>query len=199
MKYDCDPCEDLESYDDGYVDLELTTFSADGDSFKDDCCAWVDRRSFWSSDFNWQDLYDHDFCGIVTFEDSDNNIVHRPDCCAAESAESYGDCDDPSSPGGPAYEAMYDWIYDENLWVDYYVIAWNLATNNGFDGLSFIVEQDDEEFAVDSAIAEDCESLEKGLCQRHWECEYTPVSYYYNEKGKELAEYGCRHIQNWYY
>ena len=68
---------------------------------------------------------------------------NRPTCCVrnaeGESADSFGDCDLINSPypGGPAIDAIVEFMKDDNIWVASYVEAWGIATMNGLaDGVA---------------------------------------------------------------
>lgn len=68
------------------------------------------------------------------FWDAENRDL----CCASESPDSFGDCDSENSPNGPAKDAVFEFAEDEAAFINGYVRAWNIATENGFTGMTAI-------------------------------------------------------------
>jgi hypothetical protein len=73
------------------------------------------------------------FCGQNITEAKQGERSH---CCKSEGENSYGDCDEALAPTGPAINAIYSFIQNENTWLKNYGTAWNLATENGHEDLS---------------------------------------------------------------
>lgn len=140
-------------------------------------------------------MWTFDWCGIDSFGDGTQEGGRR-NCCSGEEDNSWGDCDDPVRANGPAYNPVFDFMYSESLWLDYYHKAWEVATTNGFDDLTYIVDQDDSEAWITDAV--DCENTvtTKLTCTREWECEWVVVSTTTRNNGSIQETRGCRHVTN---
>lgn len=62
----------------------------------------------------------------------------RKACCAAEGTASSGDCDSSSWPKGPAFPMVLEFAANEIAWLDNYVKAWKIATENGHLDLKYL-------------------------------------------------------------
>jgi len=62
----------------------------------------------------------------------------REACCANEGAASSGDCDSSSWPKGPAFPMVLAFAANETEWLDSYVQAWKIATENGHLDLKWL-------------------------------------------------------------
>ena len=110
------------------------------------CCAWVETDFFYENDIFPADQ-EFDYCG-TTFTPGLMGMGgpgprggggggNRPTCCErsrnGETASSFGDCDIINNPfpGGPAIDAIIEFMRDDNVWVASYVEAWGIATTNG--------------------------------------------------------------------
>jgi len=62
----------------------------------------------------------------------------RKVCCAAEGVASSPDCDSSSWPKGPAFREVLAFAADETVWLDNYVQAWKIATENGHYDLKWL-------------------------------------------------------------
>ena len=53
-----------------------------------------------------------------------------------EDDDSFGDCDNTDTPNGPAYKAVKLFAESEAAFIEGYAVAWDIATTNGFTGLT---------------------------------------------------------------
>lgn len=64
----------------------------------------------------------------------------RDDCCPASSLDLATDCDDATQPSGPAIDSIIEFSINEDSWLNYYIRAWNIATQNGYNDLKKLQE-----------------------------------------------------------
>ena len=66
----------------------------------------------------------------------------RKKCCRnfADNEGDRVDCEDNHDPIGPGADHVYDFLKDENVWLDSFRTAWNHATENGHDNLKTLSE-----------------------------------------------------------
>lgn len=62
----------------------------------------------------------------------------RQSCCSSEGAASYGDCDDAKRPEGPAFAHVGEFASSEKKWLQSYLKAWKISTNNGQPSLKYL-------------------------------------------------------------
>lgn len=69
-------------------------------------------------------------CGRA-FGVNEKQLTHE-ECCLGERRSDLPDCDWRYQPAGPAFPDMMDFFRSEELWLRTYVIAWHIATENGY-------------------------------------------------------------------
>lgn len=132
---------------------------------------------------------------MASFPDDVKNSMRR-NCCDGEADNTFGECDDPNDPMGPAWGAINEWIFDEDHWQDYYLLAWDHATTNGFDDLIYQVDQDaSDEWIANGMSCADTYAKES-RCESDWECAWVLVASVTRNNGTVKETYGCRHISN---
>lgn len=85
----------------------------------ENCCAWIVRGAI--------DNNGGEFCG----SQSVRGPAERPNCCGNNN----DDCGDPGDPEGPAANAVLNFAADEAAWINTFVVAWRIATENGHTSL----------------------------------------------------------------
>lgn len=133
-----------------------------------ECCAWTHKQAL----FN-KGVFDRNGTGSLCGQDvkKREKTSHfkpmREACCANEGAASSGDCDSASWPKGPAFPMVLAFAADEKLWLENYVQAWKLATENGHLGLrSLTLEPDTEQLY-------ECGKLRtRKLCRKDAKCSW---------------------------
>lgn len=98
------------------------------------CCAWQKLEVLYDVAAFTRDI-PITYCGRPGVTDVEQ-VKGRKDCCESrEPADSYGDCERPGRISGVATEHLYDFIEDENYWLESYLVAWNSATENNLEKL----------------------------------------------------------------
>ena len=110
-------------------------------------------------------------------------------CCRARGVGKIPDCDASKfNMSGPAFEDTRDFARDEQIWLDSFILAWDVATTNNQPSLQYIVEQPEP---IDIEAVYDEAGLNEGCSQfstRRW-CENTNrLSCKWKKKG---ANKGC--------
>lgn len=100
------------------------------------CCAWTHKNAL----FN-HGVYDRKLSGNLCGQDVKRRDKAsgfkelRKECCANEDPASTGDCDSSTWPKGPCFRSVLEFAADATRWLDHYVQAWKVATENGHLGL----------------------------------------------------------------
>lgn len=133
-----------------------------------ECCAWTHKGAL----FN-KGVFDKNgtgnLCGqeVKKREKGSNFQDMRKACCANEGDASSGDCDSSQWPKGPAFPMVLSFAADENLWLENYVQAWKIATENGHLDLRSLDSEADAEPLYD------CGKLRsRKMCRKDAKCSW---------------------------
>eukprot|EP00933_Yihiella_yeosuensis_P008163 TRINITY_DN1134_c0_g1_i2.p1 TRINITY_DN1134_c0_g1~~TRINITY_DN1134_c0_g1_i2.p1 ORF type:complete len:622 (+),score=119.92 TRINITY_DN1134_c0_g1_i2:81-1946(+) len=88
-----------------------------------DCCAWLNSNAIQGAVQN----NGGEYCGGSPQRGATNE---RAQCCGAADAN---DCGNRGAPTGPAAQAVLQFAADDNLWLNAFMRAWHIATENGFE------------------------------------------------------------------
>ena len=131
------------------------------------CCAWSNKLFLKAKGFKLN--------GATSCGDASGGL--RNACCSSEDASSYGDCDSSRKPEGPAVTAVAKFAGRESKWLDDYLDAWKIATNNGYDTLKYL---DGESFDPEDLLSRapvDCKDIKGlGACKANPKCQLVKVS-----------------------
>ena len=82
----------------------------------------------------------------------------------------FNNCDDPTRARGPAAKSLVVWAGQEDLWLEAYHLAWKLATENGWDSLSYMAGADGDDGANVERFF-DCGEVRLGPCRDDYRCQ----------------------------
>ena len=121
------------------------------------CCAWV-KSSFLINEGVITRGIQNEFCGIT----STTGAGDRRECCSSRSEDLRQDCDEVNGPNGPAIEAITAFSKDEEAWLEMYLQAWNMATENGYSDLEMLsgLPEEEQEIAQETEATEPVEEPE---------------------------------------
>ena len=89
----------------------------------ENCCAWLISRIVTGA----IDNNGGEFCGSRSMR----GRGERQNCCGNNN----DDCGDEGNPQGPAANAVLNFAADEAAWINTFVVAWGIATENGHTSL----------------------------------------------------------------
>lgn len=85
----------------------------------------------------------------------------------------------PQRPGGPAFRQAAAFAGNEKLWIDYFTMAWKIATHNGYEGSLLYLDQIKREKEAKNKNWEQDEDVEgcaeytgRRECRKHIECQW---------------------------
>eukprot|EP00434_Breviolum_minutum_P004822 symbB.v1.2.004251.t2/scaffold241.1/size254724/6 len=90
----------------------------------ENCCAWLQSRIVGGAAI---DNNGGEFCGSRNARGREE----RQNCCGNNN----DDCGDEDDPQGPAANAVLNFAADEGAWINTFVVAWGIATENGHTSL----------------------------------------------------------------
>lgn len=115
------------------------TFDEPGDvelrAAEHDCCGWVDPSEIRTG---YTRYLNGEFCGDMGDDiPGGRGPEQRVRCCGPFSSSETRvlDCGSPATPRGPAYDAVKSFANDEEEWLQAFLPAWRIATENGFSNL----------------------------------------------------------------
>lgn len=100
-----------------HSDLSLS-LNADGQY----CCAWVAHKQ--ALGLSAEEAWDLDMCGVKTAGYERGIDIASGKCCELAHEDSWGDCERKKEPNGVAYDAVFNFMFDEDYWLYYYSLAW---------------------------------------------------------------------------
>lgn len=134
----------------------------DLDPLKHNCCAWVSRfavlhLNLAPSNYTTWDRFQQvskykeiDFCGrTVQFDDNfHKELMDNDDCCAhhEHTWQDHFDCDNQYSPKGMSYFDVADFAREVEVWYRWYLKAWSIAHENGYDDLECLSKECETRF-----------------------------------------------------
>jgi hypothetical protein len=77
------------------------------------------------------------YCG-TTYKNGDKPFPQNSVCCPALGSDYKTDCDHKYWNAGPSWTDFVDFMRKESLWLRVFTRAWHVATDNGWDSLTYI-------------------------------------------------------------
>jgi hypothetical protein len=126
----------------------------------DACCAWADTTLLFQNHiYDADDVDNIIHCG-ANFDFHEEADGERIACCAYGTADNglRQDCQGSKSPTGPAADAVLFFARAETAFYNKFMLAWNIATTNGYSDLEQLVDLEvpDNTYDCDSYSKKEC-------------------------------------------